>query len=694
MKRYILCMLLLYLFAIPSFSQTDNTEQFSLQDKIAVYREITKKETDPAILAEAHFKIAEILRQMGKDNEATAEYLKVVLNYPSQKDFAKVAEERLSELYNKFSESDIDKKDVKQSEDPAIFFTYIKTLYGTYSDSGEYDRALQLLQRLMKMDPENGQYYHDIGLLYINGYNDPDKALSYFKKLKQINKDYPSLDTDIGLAYEKKGDIDNAILFYSRAVDKFPFDSWSMYGLSRREALKLSKQGKFIKDWFFIGPFPNVNNTGMGVVFRPEIDIANMELEEEYVGKDNNRVKWQRPFSYKDSGYVDINNIFKDNDKSVFYAFTYVYSEKENIFQGRVGTEDPIKVWINNEVIFTKDKTVMPAKFDDDIFNMRLKKGWNTIFVKLAENYGSCGFYFRITDFSGNRPENVICDPLKDEKRVSDIFYSLKKAKIIKLIKGFGGGGSLVFLFVIAIYLVITNIYNKIKIRQLKEDFISSVSHELKTPLAAIKMFTETLSMGRIKDPEKVKDYYGTIIRETDRLTRFINKILDFQKIEKGQKVYSFDEVDIVEIARTASKIYFEQVHDPSLVMEQEYDENIPKLEIDEDAILQVILNLFLNAYKYSTQEKYTKIKVQNIEGNIKISIIDHGVGIPKDKLTKIFDRFYRVDVESTRTVKGSGIGLAFVKSVVDAHGGKIAVESNIGNGSTFYMLLPIHGRE
>jgi signal transduction histidine kinase len=207
-------------------------------------------------------------------------------------------------------------------------------------------------------------------------------------------------------------------------------------------------------------------------------------------------------------------------------------------------------------------------------------------------------------------------------------------------------------------------------------------------------MFAETLSMGRIKTPEKIQEYHQTIIRESDRLTRFINKILDFQKIEKGQKIYSFDAVDIVEISKTASKIYVEQVHDQSLVMEQEYGENIPKIEIDEDAILQVILNLFLNAYKYSTHEKYTKIKIERLDDNIKISIIDHGVGIAKDELTKVFDRFYRVDVESTRTIKGSGIGLAFVKSVIDAHGGKIAVESNIDKGSIFYVLLPIKGRQ
>ena len=686
---YILFIILYIVICLPCFSQSQEPESLSTQDRVDVYREIIRKESDPEVLAEAHFNIAEALEQMGRENEATAEYLKIVLNYSEETEIASKAEERLSKLYIKFSDKSSNSSLVSngsQKADPAIFFTYIKSLYSTYTRTGEYDRAKHLLNKLIIMDDENEEYYEDMGLLYLWGYNDPEKALEYFNKVLSINKKNPRVYTNIALAYEKIGDFDKAIIYYQKGVELFPFESWSMYGLSRMEALKLSKDGVFIKNWFIIGPFPNINREGLNTPFRPEQTI---ELDAQYMGKNNEVVKWQKPFEYEDSGYVDLNMIYENNDKSVFYAYSNAYSEKERIIQCRIGSEDPIKVWVNDEIVFEKDDIVMPAKYDDDTFNVRLNKGWNIFLIKTAEQYGSSGFYFRITDITGAVVPTVVFDPVKNDKRVRDIYSTLKREKIIKIVKGASGVGGILILFAFAIYLIISNIYNKFKIRQLKEDFISSVSHELKTPIAAIKMFAETLHMGRIKEPVKVKDYLNTIIKESDRLTRFINKILDFQKIEKGKKLYSFEKVDIVEISKAAAKIYADQVHDDTLILEQEYDKDIPEIEIDEDAILQVILNLLLNAYKYSTHEKYTKIKIERSQDNIKIKIIDHGLGISKKDIERVFDRFYRVDIESTKAIKGSGIGLAFVKSVLDAHGGLIGVQSEPGEGSTFTIILP-----
>ncbi|MCK4463064.1 MAG: HAMP domain-containing histidine kinase, partial [Candidatus Omnitrophica bacterium] len=330
------------------------------------------------------------------------------------------------------------------------------------------------------------------------------------------------------------------------------------------------------------------------------------------------------------------------------------------------------------------------AQFDKDIIEVRFIKGWNKILIKTAENWGSWGFYFRITDLNGNTPGDVTFDPLKDDARVKKIYARLKRQKGIKIARTTLFYGFTLLILSSGIYLLISNIYNKIKIRQMKEDFISSVSHELKTPLAAIKMFTETLNMGRVKSEKQIKEYYATIIRETDRLTRFINKILDFQKIEKGKKIYSFENVSIKNLLASAIDIYKDQVQDEGLVVEEECPSDLPEIEVDEDAMLQVLLNLLTNAYKYSKVEKYIKVKAR-AEGNfIFISVIDRGMGISKDRITKIFDKFYRVDRDSAKDIKGSGIGLAFVKSVVEAHNGEIAVESQLNKGSTFTISLPI----
>ena len=387
---------------------------------------------------------------------------------------------------------------------------------------------------------------------------------------------------------------------------------------------------------------------------------------------------------------MDLNNIFEKNDTVVAFALSYAYSERERTVWFRLGSDDPIRVWLNGEPVFKKEVILGPVEFDKDIIEVNLKKGWNEILIKTAESYGSWGFYFRITDEVGSTPLDIVFDPLRDNARAKQIYSRLKRQKGIKIAKATFLYGTSIIVLLSGIYLLISNTYNKIKIRQMKEDFIASVSHELKTPLAAIKMFAETLNMGRVRDEKTTKEYYSTIIRETDRLTRFINKILDFQKIEKGKKIYSFEEVDVKDLLKQASSIYKNQMQDENFVIEEEYSPDLPKIELDEDAMLQVFLNLLTNAYKYSKEEKYVKIKTELSDKNIRIGITDRGMGISKDMITRIFDKFYRIDRDATKDIKGSGIGLAFVKSVVEAHGGKIWVQSQANKGTTFMISLPL----
>lgn len=675
-----------------AFSQADpaKTEdtKFSTEEKIKIYRQMLKTETDPKALAQAHFKIGESLESLGKDTEATAEYLKVVLD-PEAGELSKDAERRLSKLYNKFSatESTPPKEETSTSaKDPAIFFNYIKSLYETYMEQGKYDKAIYLLNKLIKMDETNQSYYEDLGNIYLNGYNNPDEALRFYNHLLTINPNHTKVYVDMGLAYEKKSDIPNAIMSYKKAIELSPYNSWSMYGLSRLEAINLAKEKKLVKDWYLLGPFPNTDRKGMEKDFGPEKNIGlNQKFKE-----GETTIEWFRPFGYDDSGSVDLNNIFKVNDNVVAYALTYAYSENDKNVQFRIGTSDPICVWVNKAVVFKEDVVLSPSQYDKNIVNVALKKGWNEVLLKTSESFGVWEFYFRVTDEAGNTPYDVIFDPVQDTARAKKIYNNLRKHEKIEFAKLTTMFTLAIGIFLAGVYLLISNIYHKVKIRQMKEDFIASVSHELKTPLAAIKMFAETLSMGRVREAEKIKEYYATIIRETDRLTRFINKILDFQKIEKKKKIYSFEEVDVVELLNGSLDIYMSQIQDEELVIEKEYDKDIPKLELDEDAMLQVFLNLLTNAYKYSIDERYIKLKVAKNENCVLISIIDHGMGIPRDKLIKIFDKFYRVDRDATKDIKGSGIGLAFVKSVIEAHGGKIAVESQLDKGSTFMISLPI----
>jgi len=692
MRKYMLIALAAIMcISLPKKSHSESVDILLYQDKIKVYRAILKKESDPRTLAEAHYKIAESLEVLGRDTEATAEYLKIILNYSDVTNLSDIAEQRLKQLYNKFSDEEDEvlkgKAVREETKDPAIFFTYIKSLYETYMSQGNYDRAVYLLKKLIKMDESKQSYYDDLGSIYLDGYNDADNALLYFNKLLEFNPDHPKVYTDIGLAYEKKGDVENAIKAYQKAVELSPFNSWSMYGVSRMDALNLAKENKLVKDWYFLGPFDNIERNGLQKEYEPESSI---NIDKVYTGYNDKEIVWFRPFSYEDSGYVDLNSMFDQNDNVVVYALTYAFSQADRSVQIRVGADDPIAVWLNGKLIFRKDVVLRPAQFDRDIIKATLKKGWNEIIVKTAESFGRWGFYFRVTDEKGNTPMDVVFDPLKDDARTKMIISKFKRQKGFKVAKVSMVYGFAIAVFLAGIYLLVSNIHNKVLIRKIKEDFIASVSHELKTPLAAIKMFTETLNMGRVREPQKVKEYYETIIRETVWLTRFINKILDFQKIEKHKKIYTFEEVDVNKLLESAVDIYVNQVQDSSLVVERELSKELQPVPMDEDAMLQVFLNFLTNAYKYSKFDKYIKVKTEKTDENVLISITDKGMGISKDKITKIFDSFYRVDRDSTKDIKGSGIGLAFVKSVVEAHSGRIAVQSQLNVGSTFIISLPL----
>ena len=237
---------------------------------------------------------------------------------------------------------------------------------------------------------------------------------------------------------------------------------------------------------------------------------------------------------------------------------------------------------------------------------------------------------------------------------------------------------------------MITNIQSKIKINRMKEDFISSVSHELKTPIAAVKMLAETLKRGKVKEAKRQDEYYEMIIHESDRLTRFINKILDFSKIEKGGKVFYFERENMAEIASSAVKIYGEESSDKDLKLHFNSEKDSLPAEVDKDAVFQVIFNLIDNAHKYSREEKDITVNVKDAGKNVRVEIIDKGLGIAKENVEKIFDKFYRAEGDMIKGIKGSGLGLAFVKSVIQAHQGRIAVESELGKGSKFIILLPV----
>ena len=228
-----------------------------------------------------------------------------------------------------------------------------------------------------------------------------------------------------------------------------------------------------------------------------------------------------------------------------------------------------------------------------------------------------------------------------------------------------------------------------VKLSKMKSDFVSNVSHELRTPVASIRVFGELLRLGRATDPEKVREYGEHIEGESRRLTRLIDNILDFSRIESGRKEYRFAEGQIREVIEAVIRTFEVRLaaQGVAIVLESR-DGPLPPAWMDADAIAQAFQNLLDNAVKYSNGSKEIVVTLFAEGGEVAIAVRDHGIGIARDEQRKIFERFHRVGTGLVHDVKGSGLGLSIVHHIVAAHGGKVEVDSEPGKGSTFTMRL------
>ncbi|MGE5436630.1 MAG: sensor histidine kinase [Syntrophothermus sp.] len=248
----------------------------------------------------------------------------------------------------------------------------------------------------------------------------------------------------------------------------------------------------------------------------------------------------------------------------------------------------------------------------------------------------------------------------------------------------------LIILIFVGSYAAFKTIKKDIELAQIKSEFVANVSHELRTPLALITMFAETLEMGRVPSEVKKKEYYTIISQETNRLSKIVNKILNFSKMEAGKRTFNFDLIDINEVACEVFNTYKFHVRNKGFKFEIKVDDSLPLIKADKDAIGEAIINLIDNAVKYSEDEKEIKITTGTTDENIYLEVADKGIGISEENQKRIFDKFFRVTSNLVHNTKGTGLGLSLVKHIMEAHKGDVTVTSTLWKGSTFRLVFPI----
>ena len=257
--------------------------------------------------------------------------------------------------------------------------------------------------------------------------------------------------------------------------------------------------------------------------------------------------------------------------------------------------------------------------------------------------------------------------------------------------------GLLIALLVIAIgvggWLIVSDLNRQLTLARQKTDFVSNVSHELKTPLTSIRMFAELLAEGRVNEPEKQRSYLNIITAETARLTRLINNVLDFSRMERGEKEYHFAQCDVVCLARETVDVFRPHLEAAGFCFNTELPSSPVTIRADKDAVAQVIVNLLSNAEKYSNGKKEIDLQLMHHTEPvswIELKVLDRGPGVPREAHERIFEKFYRANDSLSNNVQGSGLGLTLARQIARAHGGDVVYTPREGGGSCFTLRLPV----
>jgi signal transduction histidine kinase len=285
-----------------------------------------------------------------------------------------------------------------------------------------------------------------------------------------------------------------------------------------------------------------------------------------------------------------------------------------------------------------------------------------------------------IAEISQYFPGHQVLVKLKNESLITEFIKRRSWIYGIALALLLGG-------MILGVLLILRDISREEHLAQLRSDFISNVTHELKTPLTSVQLFTESIILDRINSEADKREYLRIILKETESLKRMINNILEFSKKEKGKLEYKFEKVNVTSLVNMAINDLDYWLVEKGFTIQTQVENNVTATA-DQDALNQAIINLLSNAIKFSRERKEILVGLREEKGAVMIEVEDKGIGIPEDQKHLIFEAFYRVGQKDAEDISGTGLGLTVVKEIVEAHHGKILFESKLNEGSKFTIIL------
>jgi len=412
---------------------------------------------------------------------------------------------------------------------------------------------------------------------------------------------------------------------------------------------------------------------------------------------------------YSDSGYQDnslvnsaeVRKLIKNNETRIRKLLKYKrggYNKIEPI-ESVSDDSSTVLVFLLDDPAKMRNICVLvinPIKFVRDVLGTKIKEIAGDKFIITCSEINSDNFIFtsdNVANLETQQKKNLWIIPnyelgiLLQGETIESLVKERSKTGIIFI-------SLLIVILFAGVLIVFRSIKKEMELAKIKSDFVSNVSHELRTPLALISMFAETLEMGRAKNEEKKKEYYSIISKEAGRLSRIVNKILSFSKIEAGKRDYHFSSVDVNQLVQELFNSYQFHLQNSGFKFTFSPGEINSNIRADSEAVSEAVINLIDNAVKYSSDEKEINISTGTDDNLVFIKIDDKGIGISEENQKKIFEKFFRVSEGLVHNTKGTGLGLTLVKHIMDAHKGKIKVESRINEGSSFILNFPMNNSE